>query len=137
MKALKALIFILFFCNGLSTSTARECQTNAETIVLTSYPIKPKDRTGSTSEEGLPIKRSIQRPIADAYLYNNVVNVSFNGDIAVVNVTITNESTGETVYSETCDAPTNISINLDEESCGNYSIQIESDEAFLYGSFTL
>lgn len=38
MKALKALIFILFFCNGLSTSTARECQTNAETIVLTSYP---------------------------------------------------------------------------------------------------
>ena len=42
MKALKALIFILFFCNGLSTSTARECQTNAETIVLTSYPIKPK-----------------------------------------------------------------------------------------------
>ena len=50
MKALKALIFILFFCNGLSTSTARECQTNAETIVLTSYPIKPKDRTGSTSE---------------------------------------------------------------------------------------
>ena len=29
MKALKALIFILFFCNGLSTSTARECQTNA------------------------------------------------------------------------------------------------------------
>ena len=24
MKALKALIFILFFCNGLSTSTARE-----------------------------------------------------------------------------------------------------------------
>ena len=52
MKALKALIFILFFCNGLSTSTARECQTNAETIVLTSYPIKPKDRTGSTSEEG-------------------------------------------------------------------------------------
>lgn len=50
MKALKALIFILFFCNGLSTSTARECQTNAETIVLTSYPIKPKDRTDRVEE---------------------------------------------------------------------------------------
>lgn len=64
MKALKALIFILFFCNGLSTSTARECQTNAETIVLTSYPIKPKDRTGSTSEEGLP--HQTQHPTTDS-----------------------------------------------------------------------
>ena len=78
MKALKALIFILFFCNGLSTSTARECQTNAETIVLTSYPIKPKDRTGSTSEEGLPNKRSIKRPIAAASQYNNEVHLIMN-----------------------------------------------------------
>lgn len=132
MKALKALIFILFFCNGLSTSTARECQTNAETIVL-----KPKDRTGSTSEEGLPIKRSIQRPIADAYLYNNVVNVSFNGDIAVVNVTITNESTGETVYSETHSSPAALNIDLNGESTGNYLIEIETEDTLLTGSFSL
>lgn len=137
MKALKALIFILFFCNGLSTSTARECQTNAETIVLTSYPIKPKDRTGSTSEEGLPIKRSIQRPIADAYLYNNVVNVSFNGDIAVVNVTITNESTGETVYSETHSSPAALNIDLNGENTGNYLIEIETEDTLLTGSFSL
>ena len=130
MKALKALIFILFFCNGLSTSTARECQTNAETIVLTSYPIKPKDRTGSTSEEGLPIKRSIQRPIADAYLYNNVVNVSFN-------VTITNESTGETVYSETHSSPAALNIDLNGESTGNYLIEIETEDTLLTGSFSL
>ena len=57
--------------------------------------------------------------------------------LPTVTILLINESTGETVYSETYDAPTNISINLDEESCGNYSIQIESDEAFLYGSFTL
>lgn len=85
MKALKALIFILFFCNGLSTSTARECQTNAETIVLTSYPIKPKDRTGSTSEEGLPIKRSIQRPIADAYLYSRPLKYPFPANSQYIN----------------------------------------------------
>lgn len=111
--------------------------TNAETIVLTSYPIKPKDRTGSTSEEGLPIKRSIQRPIADAYLYNNVVNVSFNGDIAVVNVTITNESTGETVYSETHSSPAALNIDLNGESTGNYLIEIETEDTLLTGSFSL
>ena len=137
MKALKALIFILFFCNGLSTSTARECQTNAETIVLTSYPIKPKDRTGSTSEEGLPIKRSIQRPIADAYLYNNVVNVSFNENIESATITITNETTGETVYSETCSNPVTLNIDLNGEKSGEYSIEIETDDIFLEGYFNL
>ena len=137
MKTLKVLIFILFFCNGLFTSTAQKYQTNAGTIVLTSYPIRPVDRTGSTSEEGLPIKRSIQRPVADAYLYNNVVNISFNENIAVVNVTITNESTGETVYSETHSNPAILSIDLSCESSGNYLIEIETDDTYLQGTFPL
>lgn len=137
MKALKALIFILFFCNGLSTSTAQGCQTNAGTIVLTSYPIRPKDSTGSTSEEGLPIKRSIQRPIADAYLYNNVVNISFNENIESATITITNESIGEIVYSETYSNPAALSIGLNGESYGNYIIEIEADGTYLKGDFSL
>ncbi len=137
MKTLKVLIFILFFCNGLSTSTAQKCQTNAGTIVLTSYPIKTKDCTGSTSEEGLPIKRSIQRQIADAYLYNDVVNISFNENIEVVNVTITNESTGETVYSEIHNSPATLSIDLNGENCSNYLIEIEADDVYMTGTFKL
>lgn len=136
MKTLKALILILFFCNGLSTLAAQECN-NTAMIALTSYPIRPVDGTGSTSEEGLPIRRSVQRQIADAYLYNNVVNISFNEDIAVVNVTITNESTGETVYSETYSNPSSLNIDLNRESRSNYLLEIEADDTFLSGSFSL
>ena len=136
MKTLTALILALFFCNGLSTLAGQECNANA-TITLTSYPIRPKDCTGSTSEEGLPIKRSIQRQIADAYLYNNVVNIYFYKAIDAVNVTITNDITGETVYSETCNNPATLSIDLNSESSGNYLIEIEADDTRLDGYFSL
>ncbi|MDO5420502.1 MAG: DUF3244 domain-containing protein [Bacteroides sp.] len=137
MRTLKALIFVLFFCNGFSTLAAQECNANVEMIALTSYPIRPKDSTGSTSEEGLPIKRSIQRQIADAYLYNDVVDISFNENIAVVSVTVTNESTGEIVYSETHSSPATLSIDLNGESSGNYLIEIEANDTLLIGYFNL
>lgn len=137
MKTLNVLILALFFCNSLSTLVAQECNANTAMIVLTSYPIRPVDRTGSTSEEGLPIKRSIQRQIADAYLYNNVVNIHFYKAIDAVNVTITNDITGETVYSETCSNPATLSIDLSSESSGNYLIEIEADDTRLEGNFSL
>ena len=103
---------------------------------FTEIALTQAKRKDPISKENTPISRSIIQT-ANAYLYNNTVCIDFNETLPTVTITLINESTGETVYSETCDAPTNISINLDEESCGNYSIQIESDEAFLYGSFTL
>ena len=65
------------------------------------------------------------------------MNGSFNGDIAVVNVTITNESTGETVYSETHSSPAALNIDLNGESTGNYLIEIETEDTLLTGSFSL
>lgn len=121
---------IRFFLSNIVTYAQKENNPFTE-IALTQA--KRKD---PISKENTPISRSIIQT-ANAYLYNNTVCIDFNETLPTVTITLINESTGETVYSETCDAPTNISINLDEESCGNYSIQIESDEAFLYGSFTL
>lgn len=108
-----------------------------ETIALTSYPIRPKDRTGSTSEEGLPIKRSIQRPVADAYLYNDMVAINFSESIETATIIVTNESTGETVYSETHSNPTTLNIDLSGESSGSYFIEIETDNVRLEGYFNL
>jgi Protein of unknown function (DUF3244). len=65
------------------------------------------------------------------------VNVSFNGDIAVVNVTITYESTGETVYSATHSSPTALYIDLNGESTVNYVIEIVAEDTLLTGSFSL
>lgn len=88
-------------------------------------------------KDGGPIVRSIYMPIADAYLYNNIVNISFNKNIEVANVTITNESTGETVYSETHSNPAALNIDLNGESTGNYLIEIEADDTCLQGTFSL
>lgn len=137
MKTLKALIFILFFCIGISSLTAQECKPNVETIALAISPIKPKDCTGSTSEEGLPIKRSIQRPVADAYLYNDMVTINFSESIETATIIVTNESTGETVYSETHCSLTTLNIDLNGESSGSYSIEIETDDVRLEGNFSL
>lgn len=130
MKKLLSILIATFFLSNIVTYAQKENNPFTE-IALTQA--KRKD---PISKENTPISRSIIQT-ANAYLYNNTVRIDFNETLPTVTITLINESTGETVYSETCDAPTNISINLDEESCGNYSIQIESDEAFLYGSFTL
>ncbi|WP_290092922.1 DUF3244 domain-containing protein [uncultured Bacteroides sp.] len=50
---------------------------------------------------------------------------------------MTNESTGETVYSETCSNPAALNINLNGESTGNYLIEIEADDTLLIGVFYL
>ena len=88
-------------------------------------------------KDGGPIVRSIYVPVVDAYLYNNVVNVSFNENIAVVNVIVTNETTGETVYSETSSNPVTLNIDLNGENAGIYFIEIEMDSACMQGSFSL
>lgn len=129
-EKLLSILIATFFLSNIVTYAQKENNPFTE-IALTQA--KRKD---PISKENTPISRSIIQT-ANAYLYNNTVCIDFNETLPTVTITLINESTGETVYSETCDAPTNISINLDEESCGNYSIQIESDEAFLYGSFTL
>lgn len=137
MRTLKAFIFILFFCSSFSTLTAQECLTNVKKIVLTCYPIRPVDCTGSTSEEGLPIKRNIQRQLVEAYLYNDMVNISFNENIEAVTVIVTNESIGETIYSETHSSPTTLNIDLSSANSGNYRIEIETDDTCLEGNFSL
>ena len=130
MKKLLSILIVAFFLSNIVTYAQKENNPFTE-IALTQAK-----RKNPTSKGDTPISRSIIQT-ANAYLYNNTVCIDFNETLPTATITLINESTGENVYSETYDAPTNISINLDEESCGNYSIQIESDEAFLYGSFTL
>lgn len=129
MKRFLFILTVIFSLSSVLTYAQRENSPFAEINL-----IQRKKRYDKKSH---PIPRSILLPAANAYLYNNTVYIDFNETLPTVTITPVNESTGETVYSETCDAPTSTGISLDEESCGNYSIQIESDEAFLYGNFTL
>ena len=130
MKKLLSILIATFFLSNIVTYAQKENNPFTE-IALTQAKRKDPISKGDT-----PISRSIIQT-ANAYLYNNTVCVDFNEVLPNVTITLINESTSETVYAEACDTPTNISINLDKESCSNYFIQIESDGVFLYGNFTL
>lgn len=84
-----------------------------------------------------PIVRSINVAIAYAYIYNNVISINFNEDIEVATVTITNEATGEMVYSETYNNQVNLEIDLSNENGGSYIIEIEGSEYILKGHFKI
>ena len=94
---------------------------------------RPFDKGGN----GGPIRRSIQRQIAYAYIYNKVISIDFNVTIEVATVTITNATTGETVCTEISSNPVNLNIDLNGEDNGDYIIEIEADGILLTGYFSL
>ncbi len=133
---MRRLLFILLTIFSLGNIAVHAEKVN-DCIKIVLQQTVPGDYIPPINKEGGPVVRSIYMPIADAYLYNNVVNINFNGNIAVVNVTIMNESTGETVYSETHSSPAALNIDLNGESSGNYLIEIEADDTYLQGRFSL
>ena len=94
---------------------------------------RPFDKGGN----GGPIRRSIQRQIAYAYIYNKVISIDFNVTIEDATVTITNATTGETVCTEISSNPVNLNIDLNGEDNGDYIIEIEADGILLTGYFSL
>lgn len=130
---------VFFIIMSTTTSNAKELANNNGEITLT--VAKDDTRHIGHGHDVEPDKawtpRSIILQPAYAYLYDNVVNVSFNENIESATVIVTNESTGETVYSEIHSSPATLSIDLTGESSGNYLIEIETDDTYLQGAFSL
>lgn len=84
-----------------------------------------------------PINRSIILQFAYAYLYNKVITVSFEEVMPTVTIKITQESTGETVYSQDYMSPSAVTIDLNSMSAGTYRIEIATDDSCLEGEFML
>ena len=60
-----------------------------------------------------------------------------SASMETLQLSMSNESTGETVYSETHSSPAALNIDLNGESTGNYLIEIETEDTLLTGSFSL
>ena len=84
-----------------------------------------------------PISRSLIPQVAHAYLYDKIVSVSFEEVMQVVNIKITKESTGETVYSQEYMNSAAIAVDLTWQDSGTYYIEIVSDTISLEGEFML
>nr|WP_302831491.1 DUF3244 domain-containing protein [uncultured Bacteroides sp.] len=134
---ISTLIFILCLQFGSCFSLCAKSYNNESEIKLESYPIKTKDSTGGTNKEEVPIKRSIQIQPIFAYLHNKVISIDFVETFTVANITVTNETTGETVFLEMSNNPVNLNINLNDKTTGSYLIEIEADDICLHGYFNL
>lgn len=87
--------------------------------------------------ENTPITRGIIHQPVYAYIYNSMVSLTFEDAFSSATVTVIDDATGETVYSETYSNPSSLNIDLNRESRGNYLLEIETEDLFLEGYFNL
>lgn len=139
MKRFLFLIMLLSIGSVIATE-ARVFFNDFKEISFTVTPNnKGKDNLPDNDTQSNPGPRTrgvIPQPVS-AYLYNNVLAVTFMDACPAASITITNEATAEIVYSETCNNQANLNIDLNGEGNGNYLIEIETDDTFLTGNFSL
>lgn len=135
---MKKLLFVLLTIISFSNVLYAAKENNPVEIVLQQVDDDDDNLKELIDKEGQsPIRRSIQRQIAYAYIYNKVVSIDFNATIENATVTITRTATGETVHTETYSNPVTLCIDLNGENSGSYLIEIEADGTLLTGEFSL
>lgn len=136
---MKKVLFILLSFLAFSIFVNAQCVFSNVEIILTQ---KDGDREmgGKDSEitpENAPQTRGgVSQPVY-AYLYNKVVTIDFEEVFSAVTVNITNETTGEKVYSGQFVNPASFSVDLNGEDPGDYMIEVIADEISLEGYFFL
>lgn len=135
---MKKLLFVLLTIISFSNVLYAAKENNPVEIVLQQADDDDDKLKELIDKEGQsPIRRSIQRQIAYAYIYNKIVSIDFNATIENATVTITHTATGETVHTEAYSNPTTLCIDLNGENSGSYLIEIEADGTLLTGEFSL
>lgn len=134
---MKKLLFVLLTIISFSNVLYAAKENNPVEIVLQQTDDDDELKELIDKEGQSPIRRSIQRQIAYAYIYNKVVSIDFNATIENATVTITHTTTGETVHTEAYSNPTTLCIDLNGENSGSYLIEIEADGTLLTGEFSL
>ncbi len=125
---------------GKVTVYAEELNTYKEillTAVQDDTEREIKGKQSETTSGDVPVSRSIVHQPVYAHIYSSMVTITFEDTFSTATVTIVNETTGETVYSEMHSSPAALSIDLNGENSGNYLIEIETDDALLIGDFNL
>lgn len=129
---MKKLLFLLVTIFSLHTMYAQE-----KSNTCTEITFYKQSREDPNSKNSNPNTRSIHIQAAYAYIYNNVISIYFEEIPNAATISITNESNGEIVHSETYSSPTNLNIDINGENSGKYKIVIETENSFLEGNFSL
>lgn len=136
MKQLLCMMLMLLLGNYATVKSSTPDNSVVE-IQLTESDDRELAKGNDTTTYGRPQVRGIAPQSAYAYIYNKVVSIDFTETFSCVVVTITKESTGAVVRTETSSNPSTLNIPLNGESSGSYRIEIEADGVYMEGVFTL
>ena len=134
MKQVLFLVIALL----LIGSKAANAQMNADSKVIClekrekGHGIRPIN-----PEQTSPVTRGQVLQPAYAYICNGAVFADFPYETPSVTISVTNLSTGEMVHSETYEAPSQINLDLSQETSGEYYLEIVFDDFYLCGQFSL
>lgn len=135
---MKQLLFILMLLFISRVDVSARASSNNYTIIELSQNDNERELPEDGNETGYsPGMRSVILQPAYAYLYNNVVSIIFEEPFSAATITIVNEATGETVYSESHNSPTNLNIDLSGKGNGRHLLEIEANDIYLEGQFSL
>ncbi|WP_418697072.1 DUF3244 domain-containing protein [Bacteroides sp.] len=135
---MKQLLFILILLIISRVEVSARASSNNYTIIELSQNDNERELPEDGNEtRNSPRARSIILQPAYAYLYNNVVSIIFEDSFSAATITIVNEATGETVYSKSHNSPTSLNIDLSGKRNGRYLLEIEADDTYLEGQFSL
>ncbi len=119
---MKKIFFLLFLMCGILLSSAEE----KKEISIQPYPKNPQSQR--TPDYGSDIM---------AYYQDGVIYLQFGYDMGEVEITVTNESTGE-MWQQTDDSVFGAATIATSTNVGNYYITIVTDDGSYYsGNFTL
>lgn len=135
---MKRILFLMMLLLAGSEVAVNAGELNTyRKISLNSAGRDIKGESRDIDPENTPITRGIIHQPVNAYIYNSMVSITFEDVFSSATITIIDDATGETVYSETYSNPSSLNIDLNGESSSNYLIEIEADDTFLSGSFSL
>lgn len=137
---MRNILFLTSLLIVISTTTnahtlSSECKAIA--LFIKNDPGREIPLNNDTDPEDGPFTRGVIHQPAYAYIDSNIITIVFEEAFSSSTVTITNETTGEAVYSETYNNPATLNIDLNGKSSGTYLIQIEADDTYLEGNFAL
>ncbi len=133
MKQLLFWVIALLFIGGNIVNA----QMNIDSTVI--HLEKRKKPTGTKELGGTEASSNTRNVVlqpAYAYIYNQIVFVSFPYETSSVVISLTNLSTGEVIYSDTYASPSQTSFDLSQEGTGEYYLEIVFDDFCIYGQFT-
>lgn len=136
MKRILFLMMLLLAGSEVAVN-AGELNTYREIALNNSAGRDIKGKKSRVDPEDTPVTRGIIRQPVYAYINNSTVSITFEEVFSSATVTVIDDATGETIYSETYSNPSNLNIDLSGENSSNYLIEIEAEDLFLGGHFTL